>query len=86
MTFYEFIKSQIRNIFLISANKFNPAVTIKLHSAWVQTASNTTSAGAWVEGLRQVKTCLGLIGVWNLDIVCYLLFGAWNFLFFRTLL
>jgi hypothetical protein len=22
----------------------------------------------------------GFFGIWNLDIVCYLLFGAWNFL------
>jgi hypothetical protein len=34
----------------------------------------------------QVKTCFSLYkkrirGIfWNLDIVCYLLFGAWNFL------
>jgi hypothetical protein len=25
-----------------------------------------------------------VIGAWNLDIVCYLLFGAWNFLFSKA--
>jgi hypothetical protein len=26
----------------------------------------------------------GFFGAWNLDIVCYLLFGAWNFLYSKT--
>ena len=25
-----------------------------------------------------------IIGAWNLDIGCYLLFGAWNFLYSKT--
>ena len=40
--------------------------------------------------LRPKKTPRGkskpvwIIGAWNLDIVCYLLFGAWNFLYSKT--
>ncbi len=37
----------------------------------------------------ELKACCGLsnvwvIGGWNLDIVCYLLFGAWSFFEFRN--
>jgi hypothetical protein len=46
------------------------AVSDELHSAGVQTEEYT---------FGKLKL-VWIIGAWNLDIVCYLSFGGWNFL------
>jgi hypothetical protein len=49
------------------------AVSHKLHFASIQTkAPKGKPKPVWI------------IGAWNLDIFCYLKFGAWNFLYLKA--
>jgi hypothetical protein len=71
-------------------NQIDSAFCEKRQSA--RTEAEESSPSVRAEGSWQVKTCFlpllkGLgefFGTWNLDIVCYLLFGAWDFLYPKT--
>jgi hypothetical protein len=62
-------------------NKINSAIFEKLHSASFRHEFRPNVSQA--EGSCKSKP-VWVIGAWNLYIICYLLFGAWNFFYLKT--
>lgn len=55
-------------------NLVDSAIFDRLHPASIKTDETT----------RYQVTAVWVIGAWKLDTVCYLFFGAWNFVYSKT--